>query len=204
MNCAAFNLWIAGTTRRGFSARKSWRLATVLLLVLAAGFSQARTHAQVSREYQIKAVLLFRLAQFAEWPTNRFEAPESPIVIGILGKSPFNGAVAVAVRGETAHNRPIAVRPVQHDDEIRACHILYVSQSEASKVKQITRSLSGRSVLTVSDLEDFATGGGGMVQFLTEKNKVNLRINAETAKAAGIALNSRLLRMAELVKDPAN
>jgi hypothetical protein len=40
-----------------------------------------------------------------------------------------------------------------------------------------------------------------MVRFYTEENKVKLRINNETAKAAGLILDSRLLRMADIVEN---
>ncbi|MGZ8920651.1 MAG: YfiR family protein, partial [Limisphaerales bacterium] len=49
-------------------------------------------------------------------------------------------------------------------------------------------------------VDEFVTTGGGMVRFLIDQNKVNLRINLDTAKAAGLVLDSRLLRMAEIVR----
>ena len=187
------------TARR---VRVSPRLITSFLLLLAVHCSCVRAEAQVSREYQLKAVLLFRLAQFVEWPTNRFRTPEDPIIIGVIGKNPFEDALHLAVRGETAQQRSIEVLLLRSDEVSRArdCHILFISKSEAPRVKAITSALSGHSVLTVSDMENFAIGGGGMVRFLTDQNKVTLRINVDTAKAAGLVLNSRLLRMAEIVK----
>ena len=182
--------------------RISPRLSTVFLLLLAIHCSCVRAEAQVSKEYQIKAVLLFRLAQFVEWPTNRFSTPETPIIIGVLGRNPFGDALHLAVRGETAQERPIEILPLRPDEVNRArnCHVLFISKSEAARVKEITSALSGHSVLTVSDMDGFVVSGGGMVRFLTDQNKVTLRINVDTAKAERLVLNSRLLRMAEIVK----
>src|SRR2546422_4105448 len=42
---------------------------------------------------------------------------------------------------------------------------------------------SGRSILTVGDAESFAKQGG-MIRFITEKNKVRFGINEAAAKAA--------------------
>ena len=186
-----------GPALRAPVARQFLR-ACFLLLVLGC----CSVHAQISKENQIKAVLLFRLSQFVEWPTNRFNTPESPVVIGVLGKNPFGDALGVAVRGETAQNRPIEIRPLRRDADSRACHILFICQSEAPRVRQITSSLAGVSTLTVSDMEGFVTSGAGMVRFKTEQNKVNLQINADAVKSAGLVVNSRLLRMAEIVKAP--
>lgn len=188
--------------RRRKSAPLNGRFLILIagLLLVALHCAAPRAHAQVSKEYQIKAVLLFRLAQFVEWPTNRFATPESPVVIGVIGTNPFGEALSLAVRGERAHSRSIEIKELRPDDDIRPCHIVFISHSDARRVKQITSSAVRQSALTVSDLDGFVVSHGGMVQFLTDRNKVNLRINLDTAKAAGLVLNSRLLRMAEIVK----
>lgn len=190
------------TGRRRESAPLSGRFLILIagLLLVAMHCFAPQAHAQVSKEYQIKAVLLFRLAQFVEWPTNRFATPASPILIGVIGKNPFGEALTLAVRGERARNRSIEVKEFRPDDDIRGCHIVFINGSEAHRVKEITSSLAGQSILTVGDIDKFVTTGGGMVRFLIDQNKVNLRINLDTAKAAGLVLDSRLLRMAEIVK----
>ena len=156
--------------------------------------------AQVSKEFQIKAVLLFRLSQFVDWPTNRFAPPESPIIIGVMGENPFGDALLAAVQGETAHNRPLKIISVSSDEEARDCHILFICGSEERRIKRIIAALADHPVLTVSDIDDFARGHGGMVRFITLENKVNLRINVQRARAVGLTLHSRLLRMAEVVE----
>ncbi len=175
------------------------RVTLLFVSLLAVHFLAPRSAAQSSKETQVKAVLLFRLTQFVQWPESRFETPESPIVIGILGKDPFGDALRIAVRGETAQNRPITLLPLERTEQAKTCHIVFISQSEAARVRQITTSLAGNPVLTVSDMENFVRVGGGMVRFYPEQNKVKLRINNETAKAAGLILDSRLLRMADIV-----
>ncbi len=55
-------------------------------------------------------------------------------------------------------------------------------------------------VLTVSDADAFAKRGG-IVQMFVEDGKMKFRINARSAKRAGLALSSRLLALAELVDD---
>ncbi|MGZ8920925.1 MAG: YfiR family protein, partial [Limisphaerales bacterium] len=99
------------TGRRRESAPLSGRFLILIACVLMVAMHcfAPRAHAQVSKEYQIKAVLLFRLAQFVEWPTNRFATPESPILIGVIGTNPFGDALTLAVHGERARNRDIKV-----------------------------------------------------------------------------------------------
>ena len=175
--------------------------ALLILALFAIHILSPRSLAQTSKETQLKAVLLFRLTQFVEWPASRFESPESPVVIGILGKDPFGDSLRIAVRGETARNRPIILRPLDRTEDAKTCHVVYICPSEFSRVREITTALAGNSVLTVSDMENFVRVGGGMVRFYTVQNKVKLRINNETAKAAGLVLDSRLLLMADIFEN---
>ena len=53
-------------------------------------------------------------------------------------------------------------------------------------------------MLTVSDIEQSAYRGV-MIRFLTERNKIRLRVNLEAVKGARLTLSSKLLRAAEIV-----
>jgi len=156
--------------------------------------------AEVSKEYQVKAVLLWRLAQFIGWPEEAFASPESPIVIGILGENPFGRAVEIAVREETAHGRKLEVRYLQKVEQASSCHILFISSSERARARKITSGLAGKSVLTVSDMEGFAVAEGGMVRFVFQEGKVKLRMDVQAASAAGLSIDARLLRTVDIVR----
>jgi len=146
-------------------------------------------------EYQIKAVFLFNFAQFVEWPANAFHSAQAPLVIGVLGADPFDLQLDTAVSGEKIGERPLVVRRYRRVDEIAECHILFISGSETGQLDRIMARLKGRSLLTVGDTDDF-NRVGGMVRFVTENNKIRLRINVESAKAAGLVISSKLLRPA--------
>jgi YfiR/HmsC-like len=150
------------------------------------------------REFQIKAVFLFNFAQFVEWPPDAFSSATEPFVIGILGNDPFGPYLDQAVRGEKVNNRSISIVRFDRAEDIKTCHILYISRSEAGRLEQILSVLRGRSILTVSDAEQ-SGHLGGMIRFVTENNKVRLRIDNEAAKSAGLKISSKLLRPSQLV-----
>jgi hypothetical protein len=79
---------------------------------------------------------------------------------------------------------------------MKTCHVLFISRSEAERLEQILTGLRGRNTLTVADIDDFALRGG-MIQLVTEKNKIRMRINLEAVKAANLTISSKLLRVAE-------
>jgi hypothetical protein len=179
---------------RGGLAPVLWLIfVAVLALGSEAGF------AQVSQEYQLKAVFLWRLAQFTDWPGDAFETPSSPIVICVLGEDPFGEALDGAVENETAHGRPLVVQRHRSVDQIRNCHILYISSAFSRRPREIAGALAGKSILTVSDGGGSAGSYESIVRFVTEQNKVRLRIDVKAATAARLVLDPRLLRAAETV-----
>jgi hypothetical protein len=174
-----------------------WLCLAVVLLLCADGTRVAAEEA-ATQEYQVKAVFLFNFTQFVDWPLEAFSGVDQPIVIGVIGDDPFGTYLDQTVHGEKVNNRPLLIRRFRHGDDVGTCHVLFISQSETSRLDQIIAGLHGRSVLTVSDLPGFGRRGG-MIRFVMENNRVKLRINADAAKAAGLMLSSKLLRVAEIV-----
>jgi hypothetical protein len=172
-------------------------LFAALALLLVGGLNLP-AQPVATKEYKIKAVFLFNFSQFVTWPTNAFPETQTPLVIGVLGEDPFGTYLDETVRGEEVDKHPLVIQHYRRAEEIKTCHILFISQSETSRLDQILPSLKGRSILTVSDAEGFAQQGG-MIRFVTEKGRIRLRINPEAAKAASLTISSKLLRPAEIV-----
>ncbi len=177
-----------------------WLAGAFVLLALASSFgAEPATPANSPEsEYQVKAVFLYNFAQFVEWPARAFPARNSPLVIGVLGKDPFGAYLDELVKGESIAGRPIVVRRFREPDEAGECHILFVSSSETGRMEKIVTALQGRSILTVSDAENF-TRAGGMVRFVTESGKLRMRINDGEARASGVIISSKILRAATIV-----
>ena len=171
-------------------------VAAVLLLVY--GMLTAGPVLAAPTTSQVEAVFLFNFSQFVDWPAQAFPQPDSPIVIGVLGSDPFDGTLDDVVRGEMVKGRPLVVRRFQHVEQLTDCHILFISRSERPRLEPIVQSLKGRSVLTVSDLDEFASQGG-VIGFVLVDNKIRLRVNLQAAKEAGLTLSSKLLRPAQIV-----
>lgn len=183
------------TITPGVSGGRRWPAWLFLLLVGAAG-SPAQT--ATPQEYQIKAVFLFNFAQFVAWPSAAFADPQAPLVIGVLGEDPFGPYLDETVREEVIGGRKLVVQRYRHGADAARCHILFISRSETGRLEQIVAELRGHSILTVGDAAGFAQRGV-MIRFVTEQNRIRLRINLEAARAANLTISSKLLRPAEIV-----
>lgn len=165
--------------------------AVSLLLATFGADAQSRP-----TQHQVEAVFLFRFTQFVEWPSAR--AQNVPFCIGVLGKDRFGKVLADAVRDERVDSRPIVVRHFAATADAADCEIVFVSESERTRVPEIVRALEGRGTLTVADFDGFATTGG-IIEFVVDDSRTRLRINLSAARAAGLAIDSKLLRAAEIV-----
>lgn len=147
---------------------------------------------------KIEAVYLLNFGRFVSWPASDFSDARSPLVIGVLGRDPFGRFLDDVVKGETIGQHPVVVRRYASVREVDRCHILFVSESENSRLEIILSQLADRHILTVSDIPDFAYRGG-IVQFLNERERVRFRINLQRAKKSLLELSAKLLRPADVV-----
>jgi len=162
------------------------------------GSASASAQITASKEHQVKSVFLFNFAQFVEWPSDAFADAQKPLIIGVLGDDPFGAYLDDTVRGEKVNGRPLAVERFRKMEDVKTCHILFISRSETARLKQHLEGLKSRITLTVAETDEFCRRGG-MIQFVTEKGKIRLKINVEAAKAAHLKISSKLLRAAEIV-----
>ena len=153
----------------------------------------------IAGEYEVKATFLYNFTKFTEWPDGAFDSAASPIVIGIVGEDPFGTTVDDLIRGEIVHDRRLEVRRLQRGDNLRGCHLLFISHSEREHIPGILKQLKGSPVLTVSEFAGFAEQGG-MVNLLVQNKSLKIEINQKAAEQVGIHISAKLLRLARLVE----
>lgn len=191
----------------------------VLALALFAGAitAEVRADSAPSREYQVKAAFIYNFIKFVDWPKEKAADSNEPIIIGIIGKSPFGNAFET-VKGKKIKNKKLAIKQypglerykAKHKDEykdeykdkyqdaLKKCHILFICSSEKNHLKEIINFIKDSSVLTIGEMDGFLEGGG-IIKFMMEEEKVRFEINTTAAKRAKLKIRSQLLRLAKRV-----
>jgi hypothetical protein len=178
-------------------ALKVFPIRVFAAALIFASFWAATAQAPPSREVQVKAVFVYNFVQFAEWPTTSFAEPSSPLIIGILGEDPFGSFLDRIVQGEKIGEHPIHVRRFANAEEARSSHILFIDKNKSRNIEEILEKLRGRSILTISDMKDFASRGG-VIGFFVEDNKTKFEVNLKEYKNSNVVISSRVLRLATL------
>jgi len=154
-------------------------------------------HAQTSMsEYKVKALFLLNFVKYVDWPAGG----SGPITIGILGQDNFNDSLANAVEGKNINGRAIAIKHLSPGDSLSGCTILFISSSENSQLSAILGKTSSLPILTVGESESFLQNGG-IINFMLKDGKIRLAINLKAAQKANLQVSSKLLSVADVVKD---
>lgn len=170
------------------------KMTCFLLFALLANATGTQVRAQTINEYQVKAAFIFNFAKFVEWPSDAF-GEGGALVVGVIGDDPFGGALD-RLNGNTANGRALRIKRFRWGDDLRACHVLFISASEGRHLNKIMQSISGRSVLTIGESTQFGQSGG-MIRFVIQDNKVRFEINASAAGQAGLRISSKLLALSK-------
>jgi hypothetical protein len=184
-----------GHFRGGLRRLGSLRTAVLAacLLVPQSGFTQEPK----PTEYEVEAAYLSNLGRFVDWPVK--PAPGEAFDVCVLGPDPFGTLLDNALKGEQIGNAQMVARRLSSAEEISSCRILFISSLRESQLPAVLTALGASNVLTVSDMPAF-TRRGGMIQFVTEGNRVRFEINLNAAQRAGLSLSSQLLKLAVAVR----
>ena len=179
---------------------RGWRLCCLLLGLWIASRSAFPVQAQPSRarEYQVKTAYLFNFAKYVEWPPRAFSSPDAPVEIGVLGADPFGDLLEKVIGSRLVGSRKVLVRRSRRVEDLRQCHILFISNSERERAGAIFESLKGTFALTVTEFpETFVSGG--IITFVIENGVVRFDLNLDEAENAGLKISARMANTARIV-----
>lgn len=172
-------------------SRRALALAALALAVPALAAAQAVTASS------LKAAFMLNFAKFAEWPALD---PDAAIVLCVAGDNVLADALEATVRGQLIEAHPIRIVRLASDVAPRACQVLFIAGRDDGRVSALLEQAAGSPVLTVSDADRFAAGGGTIQPFV-EGGRMRFAVNVDAAQRSKVRLSSRLLGLAKVVRD---
>lgn len=169
--------------------KQSFFILGMALATMQAAPSVAQTESAL--EAKVKAAYLFHLTKFVDWPS----LPPEVLHICVLGADPV-GDMLLELTDRKVKEHALKIELNARAD-LAQCQVLFISRSE-KKWGDVLARLHSASVLTVSDHQDFAQGGG-VIGFYSEDGKIKLEINPVAARNANLKINSKLMEMARTV-----
>ena len=177
---------------RAFARLVAWSFCFVFPTVMVDAGAAVVAQGLVQSEARLKSAFIFNFAKFVEWPANAFSEPNSPLVVGIIGKDTLGPALDQVIQGKSVNGRPIVVHRFAVGQEVQSCHILFVSAKNEANLAQILQRARGANILTVGETEGFLKAGG-IIRFVTVENRLQFEISAANAAQSGLKISSKLL-----------
>lgn len=175
--------------------RAAFRRTTASLWFIAGIAVVAAQEASKSLELEVKAEFIERFTYYIDWPPEAFPSDTGAFSLCIEGEGPMRSRLESILADDRIKERHVALRTLKSGDSAMDCHILYIAPSERGRVDQIVRRIGGAPVLTIGDTPGFARAGVIINMFL-EGPHVRFAINAEAARAHGLAVSAKLMAMA--------
>lgn len=181
----------------------------VACLTLASLSSAASKEERLEK---IKAGYLVNFIRFAQWPDESFESASSPVVVTLVGDSPFSDFTIRGLEKTAIGQRSLELRqiPLEEVDqvpidveklrlELADVHVVFMSGLNPAHAEELVREILPKHTLSIGDHEMFARIGV-MLALSTDDNKVVFYANSDAIKLSEVKLSSKLLRLARKVK----
>lgn len=174
-------------------------------MLLAIGLSSSAPVAwaqggRTASEDQIKAALIFRIANFVSWPDSTFEDESSPFMICIVGNDNVYDALSASLKTKRIGGRRIAVERRSVADDVTDCNLVFIAKSARQHTPDIIDETMDKPVLTIGDAEDF-TEVGGIIQLVEKRGRLALEVQMDAAERANLTIKADLLSHATIVHD---
>lgn len=151
------------------------------------------------REYQIKAAFLYNFLKFIDWPSEALPETSETITVCVISDDPVPAEALESIKGKTVKGKRLAIRQVADIRVVVDCHVLFVPASGARNLAQVMPGAQQTSLLTVGEMDRFLQTGG-IINFVTERNKIRFEINLDNAQRARLKLASQLISLGKVVR----
>ncbi len=164
-------------------------------------FNIQESKAQFDR-HSFKAILIYHFAKYTTWPKDAFQHKNEPFKLGILGDDPIGPHLERIFNNRPINGRSVEIVRSNVIKDLWGAHIIFVSNSEKDRVKDIVDYYKGRinkknngfPTLTIADNVNKFCEFGGIINFVGERNQ--FEINATSAKNSSLVIYADVLGLA--------
>lgn len=162
-----------------------WCAFLLALIALSIPTLTHYVHAAEFKPYQIKAVYIFRIANFVRWNN---EPKMENLSFCIIGDKQIEAVLETIIKDKAIRGMNLQLA---NADKSNSCDIVYISSNQKlSKLDNFDDH-----TLTISDKAGF-TQKGGVIELKASGKKIKPRINITNANLNEYTIGSNLLRIA--------
>jgi hypothetical protein len=173
------------------------RRAAAILLAMVVGHALACAQEGLNDEYEIRAVMIFNMTHFIQWPNWKMAADHRTFEICELGADPVTASLEKLFAGKEVFDKPVAIRRLGKDESPSSCHLLYVADSERKRFATLSPMLGKDAVVSVG-AQEWLLSEGGLISLPTIDDRVRIEIQISRVQQGGWVVSSKLLSLATI------
>ena len=151
--------------------------------------------AQERPTHEIHAAMLYNFIKYVQWP-NEGEAGE--FVVGVIGDENVFNTLKAWYDGKPKGTKKYVIKNLASADEAGNCQVVYVGKAKNKVFDDIKTSITGKSVLTITDGIGMGQKGS-CINFKVIDGKLKFELNQGMVGASNLKVSTQLSSMAILI-----
>jgi hypothetical protein len=151
-------------------------------------------HTTISKteEYDTKALYIYSITKYVFWPSF---IKEDKFIIGTIGESKLNAALASYIYGKKIHGLPVTIEPYNPDSK-KFYHVIVIVENKQKQFYKANKHLQGQPVLVIEE-NQFLEKAGAQVSIYPDGDKIKFKINEKQIQKTGLNVSGMLVKLAE-------
>jgi len=146
-----------------------------------------------AQEYDTKALYIYSITKYVFWPSF---IKETNFLIGVIGESKLNAALASYIYGKKIHGLPAVIEPYNPNSK-KFYHVIIIAQSQQKDFYKTNKQLQGQPVLLIAE-NQYLEKAGAHVAIYPDGDKIKFNINEKQIQKAGLNVSGMLVKLAEI------
>jgi hypothetical protein len=150
-------------------------------------------------ELDVKAAIVANLLAFADWPAQAAPPANAALVLCVGAQHPLRAPLAT-LNGRVVRQWVLQVRELGANDATAQCHALLVDDALLAARPALRQELRALPLLSFADAQQ-AADATVCIRLDVVNGRVSFTVDLASARANGLTLSSRLLRLAREVRE---
>ncbi|MFZ6009354.1 MAG: YfiR family protein [Bacteroidota bacterium] len=165
--------------------------AFLMALALFTGTSIA----QERPTHEIHAAMVYNFMKYVEWPN---QGDPGDFVVGVIGEDNVFNTLKGWYDGKPKGTKKYVIRKLGSAAEAADCQVVYVGKSKNKEFESIKTSVTGKSILTITDGNGLGHKGS-CINFKVIDGKLKFELNQGVVTGANLKVSSQLSSMAIMI-----
>lgn len=151
--------------------------------------------AQERPTHEIHAAMLYNFIKYVQWPN---EGEAGDFVVGVIGDENVFNTLKLWYDGKAKGSKKYVIKKLGSPDEATGCQVVYVGKSKNRDFDIIKTSVTGKSVLTITDGNGMGHKGS-CINFKVIEGKLKFELNQAIVTGSNLKVSTQLSSMAILI-----